>query len=192
MPLKKTKKQCVVPGSSKSITIHLKSPRNPAFEFTIPNASVTTTNSEDLKRDVRGRIADAQGNEIPLEKVKLLYKRKPVTGNKSIAEILADEPDMLSGGKEVEFGIMVIGGAGAKVVDVASEKDGSESQQKQNVGAEGKSGESEVGGVSSSAYQVLESEAFWEDLQGFLIQKTHDENVGKQLRSLFASAWARR
>ena len=103
-------KPTAAPGSSKSITIRLKSGRNPALEFTVPNAPLSTTSVEDLKDAVRGRVADAQDNKVPLEKIKILYKRKPVTG-KTISELLADEPEMLAGGKEVEVGVMIMGGA---------------------------------------------------------------------------------
>ena len=107
-----------------------------------------------------------------MEKIKLLYCKKPVSGNKSVTEILGDEPEMLLGGKEVEFGIMVLGVSGAKARVVDTE------------GSKGKE--------TSSANQVLESESFWEDLQTFLVQKIHDETAARRVRSLFSNAWARR
>ena len=107
---KKTK-QAPAPGASKSINIKVKSARNPALEFTVSNAPATTTTVQDLKDAVRERVTDAQGNPVALDKIKILYRRKPVPGTgKTVAEVLADEPEMLAGGKEVEFGVMIIGG----------------------------------------------------------------------------------
>ncbi|BDD58915.1 hypothetical protein MPDQ_002312 [Monascus purpureus] len=178
-------RQHVVPGSSKSITIQLRSTRNPTLELTVANAPLSTTNLDDLKETVRSRVVDGQGNKIAVEKIKLLYKRKPITGKKSVGDILADEPDMLIGGKEVEFGIMIIGAAGARVVEAEEE---TEEKQK---GAEEATKAKEIEGLSLSAEEVLKSEAFWEDLEGFLAQRIKDEDAAK-MRSLFETAWVKR
>lgn len=170
-------KPTAAPGSSKSITIRLKSGRNPALEFTIPNAPLSTTSVEDLKDAVRGRVADAQDNKVPLEKIKILYKRKPVTG-KTISELLADEPEMLAGGKEVEVGVMIMGGA--KVVDEAT---GSGETGNQATAAPKPA-------VGPSGEDVLETDAFWDDLQGFLMQRVKDVDEAQKLRALFKNAWS--
>ncbi|RAK95427.1 uncharacterized protein BO80DRAFT_393999 [Aspergillus ibericus CBS 121593] len=180
MPKKVT--PTLAPGSSRSITVHLKSARNPVLEFSLPNAPISTTSVQDLKDAVRDRVADAQDNKISLDKIKILYKRKPVTG-KTIAEVLADEPGMLAGGKEVEFGVMIMGGAKVVVDDDA-------------VGGQ----EKEEGGVSStpkpavgpSGEEVLQTEAFWDDLQGFLEQRVKDTEEARKLRELFNGAWVAR
>ncbi|PYI07776.1 hypothetical protein BO78DRAFT_460261 [Aspergillus sclerotiicarbonarius CBS 121057] len=176
MPKKVT--PTMAPGSSKSITVHLKSARNPALEFSLPNAPITTTSVQDLKDAVRDRVADAQDNKISLEKIKILYKRKPVTG-KTIAEVLADEPGMLAGGKEVEFGVMIMGGA--KVVEPVS------GQEKE--GGEGNVSPTPKAAVGPSGEEVLQTEAFWDDLQGFLEQRIKDTEEAKKLRELFNGAW---
>lgn len=172
-------KQVQAPGSSRSITVKVKSARNPALEFSIPNAPLSTTTVQDLRDSVRGRIADTHSNPVPLDKIKVLYQRKPVSGTgKTIAEILADEPEMLAGGKEVEFGIMVIGGA--KTIDVPTLESAS---QAQDVPA------SEPATISSND-KILSSEPFWNGLQGYLQQQLNDEAEAKRLRELFKTAWA--
>ncbi|KAL5340669.1 cell-cycle control medial ring component [Aspergillus crustosus] len=189
------------PGSSKSITITLKSARSPVLNITIPGAPLSTTTISDLKDSVRERIADTNsGGKVPLEKIKILFKRKPVTGNgKTVKEVIADTGDegveLLSGGKEVEFGVMVMGGA--KVV----EADGDETSQSER-GEEGGgvplggSG-SVVGGqttakaaVGPSGDEVLQTEGFWDDLQGYLEQRLKDEDVARRLRGVFKEAWS--
>ena len=177
-PMPKKIKHTAAPGSSKSISIRLKSGRNPALEFTVPNAPVSTTSVEDLKDAVRGRVADAQDNKVPLDKIKILYKRKPVTG-KTISELLADEPEMLAGGKEVEVGVMIMGGA--KVVETEATGPG-ETDNQATVAPKP--------AVGPSGEDVLETDAFWDDLQGFLMQRVKDVDEAQKLRALFKNAWS--
>lgn len=172
-------KQTQAPGSSKSITIHVKSARNPALEFSLANAPLSTTTVQDLRDAVRSRVADAQGNPVATDKIKILYRRKPVSGTgKTVAEMLADEPEMLTGGKEVEFGIMILGGA--KTIDAIAQSEPAEergiSPRKPAVGPSGEG--------------VLKTEAFWDDLQGYLEQRLKDEHEAKRLRALFKDAWS--
>ncbi|KAL4882253.1 cell-cycle control medial ring component [Aspergillus karnatakaensis] len=187
-----------IPGSSKSITITLKSARNPVLAITLPNAPLSTTTVSDLKDSIRERIADSNsGGKVSLEKIKILYKRKPVTGNgKTVKEIVEDDAqgqELLNGGKEVEFGVMVMGGA--KVV----EEDGEEMSQSQS--ERGEEGGVPLGGngggettvkaaVGPSGEEVLRTEQFWDDLQGYLGQRLKDEDVARKLRGVFKEAWA--
>lgn len=168
---KKTK-QRAAPGQSKSIRIQLKSARNPALEVTLPNAAISTTSVDDLKDAVRQRVCDARGGNVSLEKIKILWRRKPVTG-KTVGEILGNEPDLLAGGREVEFGVMIIGGA--QVVDeAAANEDGIPKASRTATGEE----------------EVLETEAFWDDLQRFLQQRMKDDGQAARLRGLFKNAWS--
>lgn len=143
------------------------------------NAPLSTTTVQDLRDAVRSRVTDAQGNQVALDKIKILYRRKPVSGTgKTVAEVLADEPEMLTGGKEVEFSIMVIGGA--KTIDATVQPEPAEerdvSPPKPAVGPSGE--------------EVLKTETFWNDLQGFLEQRLKDEDEAKRLRALFKDAWS--
>lgn len=168
------------PGSSKSINVHVKSARNPALDFIISNAPLSTTSVQDIRDAVRVRIEDAQGGQIPLDKIKILYKRKPVTGTvKTLAEVLADEPTILAGGKEVEIGVMVLGGAQMVESAVAQPEVTEKRDQSPPKAAAGPSGE-----------EVLHTEAFWNDLQGYLEQRLKDEEEAKRLRSVFKEAWS--
>ena len=165
-------KSTAAPGSSKSINVHLKSARNPALEFTVSNIPITTTSVSDLKDAVRERVVDAQDGKIGLDKIKILYKRKPVSG-KTIAELLEDEPELLAGGKKVEFGVMIMGGA--KAVEEAGGNDEASSSPKPAIGPSGEA--------------LVETDAFWSDLEGYLEQRLKDVEEAQKLTTLFKGAW---
>jgi hypothetical protein len=168
------------PGSSKSITVRVKSARNPALEFLISNVALSTTSVQDIRDAVRVRVTDSQGGQVPLDKIKILYKRKPVTGTmKTMAEVLADEPAILAGGKEVEIGVMIIGGAQVVESAVAQPEITEKRDESPPKAAIGPSGE-----------EVLHTDAFWDDLQGYLEQRLKDEEEAKRLRLVFKEAWS--
>jgi len=167
----------MVPGSSKSVTIHLKSPRNPIFEFSIDNAPLSTTTIQDLKDTVQERILDASGNVVALDKIKILYKKKPVAG-KTVADVLVDEPEVLNGGKEIEFGVMIFGGA--------------------NIMEPRVSGSTAIAGALASASNsvpetsvpgILQTDAFWRDLETFLGERINDRFEAVRLAGLFRTTW---
>ncbi|RAL11178.1 uncharacterized protein BO97DRAFT_478760 [Aspergillus homomorphus CBS 101889] len=174
------------PGSSKSITVTLKSARNPVLEFSLPNAPLATTAVTDLKDAVRARIVDTAGQKPTLDKIKILYRKKPVTGNKTLAEILDAEPELLAGGKEVEVAVMVMGGG--KVVEESVE--GGQQQQRGVVEGEDATVETTIKpAVGPSGEEVVKTDAFWEDLQGFLEQRIKDAEEARRLKGLFREAW---
>lgn len=188
-------KQRVAPGSSKSITIHLKSARNPVLDFSLQSVPLSTTSAQDLKDAVRDRVADASDatKKVSLDKIKILYKKKPVTGNKTVAEILADEPELLVGGREVELGVMIMGGAQPVPVDVDAGADKMETATDTAPTAMALA-EAEAEGipkpaVGPSGEEVLLTDGFWDDLQGFMEQRLKDEETAKRLRGMFYTAW---
>ncbi|KAL5049472.1 hypothetical protein BDW71DRAFT_161328 [Aspergillus fruticulosus] len=193
MPKKTTASKTTNPGSAKSITITLKSARNPVLEITLPNVPLTTTTLSDLKDAVRERILESTteaDNKVPLEKIKILFKKKPVTGTgKTVAEVVSDtgEEELLTGGKGVEFGVMVMGGA--RVVEDQGLAQGWEPEKV--LGAASGIGETTAkAAVGPSGETLLESGTFWDDLQGYLAQRLKDEDVARNLRGIFKEAWA--
>ncbi|KAJ9490465.1 hypothetical protein VN97_g2783 [Penicillium thymicola] len=179
-PMPKKVRSTQAPGSSKSITVRVKSARNPALEFLISNAPLSTTSVQDIRDAVQVRVTDARGGQVPLDKIKILYKRKPVAGTgKTLAEVLADEPAILAGGKEVEIGVMIIGGAQVVESAVAQPEITEKRDESPPKAAIGLSGE-----------EVLHTEAFWDDLQGYLEQRLKDEKEANRLRFVFKEAWS--
>ncbi|SPO05744.1 uncharacterized protein DNG_08431 [Cephalotrichum gorgonifer] len=96
---------------------------------------------------------------IPSAKLRLLYKKKPVPDSKVLKELLTEE-EIAAGLDNLELAVMVMGGANVKPpVSAEPEK------------------------------KVAETEAFWGDLRGFLLQRVKDEKEGGELYDLFRASW---
>lgn len=179
-------KTTAAPGSTKSVNVQLKSARNPVLEVLLDNVPLTTTTIHDLREAVRQRVVAADGKEPPAaDKIKILYKKKPVGGSseKTIAEILADsEPEALGGGRTVEFGVMIMGGASPRP-EVTESPAGSAAKVTETKPYPSKPAE----GPSGS--EVLQTEAFWKDLEGFLEIRTKDTAEALRLSGIFKKAW---
>jgi len=166
-----------IPGSSKSITLHLRSARNPVFQFTLDNVSLETVTIQELKEAVQEKVrttnAENQTVNIPLDKIKILWNRKPVQ-KKTVVEILGNEPV----GGEAEFGVIILGGA---VVDVAPVED--ETMRDAGVALDN---ESEPRSTGSD--MVLQTAAFWNELQDFLEVRIKNKSEAVRLKDLFKKA----
>lgn len=96
-----------------------------------------------------------------------MHRRKPVGDAKVVEELVGEEDT------EVEFGIMVIGGAASV-----------------GTGSHGKSEEQlPSAAVGESGREVFGTEAFWSDLRGFLAQRVKDAGEGERAAALFREAW---
>lgn len=179
-------KTAAAPGSARSVTVQLKSSRNPVLGFSLDNAPLSTTSIHDLREAVRQRVVDTDGKQSPApEKIKILYKKKPVSGSaeRTIGEILADlEPELLSGGKTVEFGVMILGGASVKS-EVKESPAGLGAKVTETQSFPSKPAE----GASGSA--ILHTDAFWKDLEGYLELRTKDTVEALRLAGIFKRAW---
>lgn len=151
---------------------------------------------------------------MPVDKLKVLFNKKPVGDVKSLKEVLlsGSAPE---GGGELELSLMVMGGqatfdsaeakaarearqAAAKAnADVnASEPkvEVSESPEVEmkDVTQESGSKEAAAGPVAQglSGPAVLETEEFWEDLRGYLQQRIRDEKTAEEVVGKFRGAWS--
>lgn len=115
----------------------------------------------ELKNEVSSQAS------IPVEKIKVLYNKKPVGDAKVVSELVGEDD------VGVEFGLMVIGGAASVVKKAEEVKE--EILPSTAVGVHGK--------------DVLQMEEFWTDLTGFLTQRLRDEAEGEKLAGLFRRAW---
>ena len=169
------------PGSLPTVTVTLKSLRNPQIDVSLTSQPLST-NVLDLKQ-ITAEKANAVGGA---EKIRLLYNKKPCADTKTLKDVVGEG---VVAGQEVDFTVMIIGAApsagGAppeaeKVEDVVME----------GVGTEGK-GNEEVVPVAqgSSGKEVLDSEKFWDDLKGFLIQRVRDEDVAGAVWGTFRESW---
>ena len=100
MPKPLTKRQKLTPGAERSLTITLKSLRNPPLDITF-SSQFPSTSILDLKTKIETQTS------IPVSKLRVLYNKKPVPDSKVLKEIVGKEET------KVEFSIMVLGGAAA-------------------------------------------------------------------------------
>lgn len=101
---------------------------------------------------------------IPSSKVRILYQKKPVPDSKVLKDIIGDDE---SG--RIEFSVMIIGGAAA-----LKPKEGEEIEPKILTAVTGK--------------DALNTDVFWEDLNGFLNQRLKDEQAATRCIGLFRKA----
>ncbi|KAF2969404.1 hypothetical protein GQX73_g4098 [Xylaria multiplex] len=113
--------------------------------------------------DVKTSVAKETG--IAEDKIKILHKKKPVPDSKVLKDLVGEDDTT------VEFSVMVIGGAAAAAPVVVK-------TETQNEVAQG-----------SSGTDVLQTEDFWGDLQGFLLQRIRDEKLAEELTHTFQEAW---
>ena len=147
------------------VNITLKSSRNPVLSLSLPGTDLGTTVLQ-LKEKVAQEL---KGSSI--EKVRVLYKKKPAGDIKTLKELLGDE-DV---GGEMELGVMVMGYKDESVLKPAED---TEMKDAEVPDAQGPSGE-----------EVLGSEAFWEDLKGWLLQRIRDEGKAGEAFEKFRGSW---
>ncbi|RDW95328.1 hypothetical protein BP5796_01091 [Coleophoma crateriformis] len=94
-----SKRQKIAPGAEKSITVSLKSLRNPPLDITL---SSQTPNTSIL--DLKTAVSEKTG--ISADKIRVLHKKKPVGDSKVLKDVVGED-------SSVEFSVMVIGGAAA-------------------------------------------------------------------------------
>jgi hypothetical protein len=164
---------------------------------TIPLSAIdpSKTSVYDLKQQYSTQAS------IPASRIKVLYKKKPVTDSKTLVEILGSD---VTG--DVEFGVMVMGGGGgaggvsspasggtpvtsppAVAPPTESEK-GLASAGETSAGTfAGTKGGMAGGGVSGK--DVVATEEFWADLKNFVMQRTKDQAESERLVEVFRGAW---
>ncbi|KAM3078078.1 hypothetical protein ACMFMG_002619 [Clarireedia jacksonii] len=150
------KRQKLAPGQERSISVTLKSLRNPPLDVELsalsPNTSIL---------NIKESLSEKEG--IAVDKLKLLYKKKPVGDAKVLKEVIGEEDT------EAEFSVMVMGGAASVKKPETSEK---------APVAQGPSGT-----------EVLAGGEFWDDLKGYLVQRLRNEEQGHKVYGIFRKAW---
>ncbi|KAL2358091.1 cell-cycle control medial ring component [Cryomyces antarcticus] len=107
-----------------------------------------------------------------VDKIKLLLHKKPCADSKTLKELLPDGD--ADAARALEFGVMLLGGAGFAAAKAHAEPKPNAADVPVTQGA--------TGG------EALQSEAFWEDLKGFLVQRLRDEAEGERVAGLFRKA----
>ncbi|KAI1269733.1 cell-cycle control medial ring component [Xylariaceae sp. FL1019] len=158
--MSKRRPSATAPGQERSLTVTVKSLRNPPLDLRFSSQSLNTS-----VLDIKASISKETG--IAEDKIKVLHKKKPVADSKVLKDLATDDETV------VEFSAMVMGGAAA-----LPKTDSPTKTDSQNDVAQGPSGS-----------EVLESQDFWDDLKGFLLQRIRDEQVAADLTSTFHGAW---
>jgi hypothetical protein len=112
---------------------------------------------------------------LPIEKIKVLLNKKPVADSKVLKELVSREEDA------VEFSVMVLGGGVVKPQTSGSTPTPMSTPAEHGPVAQGVSGE-----------DVVKTQEFWSDLEGFLQQRVRDEQVATELMGVFKGAWEKR
>ncbi|UKZ86096.1 uncharacterized protein TrAFT101_001936 [Trichoderma asperellum] len=150
------------PGQEPSISVSLKSLRNPPLDIALPALPLSTS-----VLDVKAAVQEQ--TRIPIDKMKLLLNKRPVVDSKVLKELRANESD-----RAIEFSVMVIGGAAAIPPPEETVEDVPVSTAQAD---------------EATVEAELESEAFWADLKGFLQQRLKAQGKGEELANLFKSSW---
>ncbi|KAF1829683.1 hypothetical protein BDW02DRAFT_560608 [Decorospora gaudefroyi] len=171
--------------STPTTTITLKplKPSTPTLALAAINASKTSI--YDLKQHY------ATQTSIPANKIKILYKKKPVADSKTLAEVVGADA-----GPEVEFGVMVMGGGaaggggGTPVTSPPAVAPPTESEKGLASAGETSAGMAHgTAGVSASGKEIVATEEFWGDLKTFVLQRIKDAEEGERLVAVFRGAW---
>ncbi|KAG5926044.1 hypothetical protein E4U42_003707 [Claviceps africana] len=154
MPTPMSRPKTVLPGQERSITVVLKSLRNPPLDVKLTSQPLTTS-----VLDIKARVAEQ--TRIPVDKLKVLHNKRPLTDSKILKDVLGDDAV-----NRVELSVMVIGGAATIVPE-------------QNAAVP----------AAASGRDALTTDVFWEDLHGFLLQRLKDEETAGQMAELFKASW---
>ncbi|KAF7559730.1 hypothetical protein G7046_g4438 [Stylonectria norvegica] len=163
MPKPMSKPIKLAPGQERSVTVALKSLRNPPLDIKLTSQLLNTSIIE-IKNTVSSQA------RIPVPKIKLLYNKKPVPDSKVLKDLLAEND------RGIEFSVMIIGGAAS----ILPEEPAQAAASAPPIPAP----EADPTGAAA-----LETDEFWSDLNGFLMQRLKDEAKAVELSGLFKSSW---
>jgi len=148
--------------------------------------------------DVKSLAAKATG--YTPDKLKLLWRKKPVGDAKTISEILEGGA---GGGGEVELQVMFIGGPTLAPLSLEGDDDGGKGAKEEDVqmldsveevtgqqGGENREVESKLSSAEIEASAVPGDPAFWKDLRAWVDQRFQgDKRKADEVLEVFWRAW---
>lgn len=170
-PMRRRDPSSQAPAADRTITIMLKSLRNPPISLTLPSQPLSTS-VIDLKTAIAKEVKAKS-----IDGVKVLYNKKPCADSKTIKDVLGEE-EVAS---EIEFSVMIMGGVAAtenKAAAGSAAEGGDKTEADQPPAAQGPSGD-----------EVLESEEFWNDLKNFLSQRLKNDGKADEVTKMFRQSW---
>ncbi|KAJ6783725.1 hypothetical protein PWT90_05475 [Aphanocladium album] len=153
-----------IPGQERSVTITLRSLRNPPLDVKLA-AQPLSTSLLDVKQAVAERA------RVPADKLRILHNKRPLQDSKILSEVLGDDAPTA-----VEFSVMVIGGAAAVLPPAPMDVDSDPTVPK-------------AAPKAKKGVEAVETPEFWTDLNGFLMQRVKDEETAAELTTVFRNAW---
>ena len=153
------KRKKVNPGQEHAVSVTLKSMRNPPLEITLPAQSITSTVA-----DLKATVVEKTGAQI--DKVRLLLKKRPCQDSKILKELVEENHD------SIEFSVMIMGG----LASLPTKKE--DSAVGSDAGPD----------TRTKGAAAVETEEFWADLKGFLMQRLGDEQEANSLASTFKAS----
>lgn len=162
------KKRKLNSGTESCLSVHLKSQRNPPIEHTLLS-QVPTTSVFEIKSTLSQTI------QIPVEKIKLLHKKKPVPDSKTLKDLLdanfGDEKDNSRIDCTIQLSVMILGGTGTQSQD---NSEGTETSPIRKRILE-----------TDKEKDLLNSEEFWSDLRSFLLQRLKNDSMAERVFDTF-------
>lgn len=167
-PISKRRGASVAPGQERSLVVTVKSLRNPPLDLRLSSQTLNTS-----IHDVKAYVAKETG--VPEDKIRILHKKKPVPDSKVLKDLVGDSDTT------VEFSVMVMGGAAAAAAAAAAAVAEAATVIQPDAQADVAQG--------LSGADVLQTEQFWSDLNGFLSQRIRDDQLATELTNTFQQAW---
>lgn len=159
----------------------------------------SSTTVQSLKEQVQSHLGGS--GVVQIEKIKLLLNKKPIPPSKNtVAEALGEKDSK----GDIELGVMIMGGApdpppqlqvppaemaGAPESEKAAAEAESKSTPMEGVETDQAESGAPVQLGQSSGESVLQTDEFWDDLQGFLEQRIRNQGEAVRLREVFERAW---
>ncbi|KAL1884351.1 hypothetical protein VTK73DRAFT_45 [Phialemonium thermophilum] len=173
-PMSRPQPRAAAPGSERSVHVTVRSllrgqshqQQQPQLDTDLGHLPVSTSVLE-VKTAI---VARNSGASLPVERIKLLYRKKPVPDSKVLKDLLSSDT---GGSAAIDFSAMVLGGGGADT--------GAESHTSIAPGSAAKDG--------SVGMAALKTEEFWADLGGFLQQRLRDKGAADEVLSRFRQSW---
>ncbi|KAL1903642.1 hypothetical protein Sste5346_000271 [Sporothrix stenoceras] len=175
-PMKKPA-AALAPGQVPAVTVSIKSlHRTQPLDVTLSSPEYTFALATTSLLDVKTALSEK--SHVPADKLRLLYNKKPVTDSKVLKDLVTGDET------EVKLGVMVSGGA--ETVAAA------EAAAAQSKSAAATPAATTPAATAEPTAVVAESEAFWNDLRGFLVKRTGSKTQADELFSLFLRSWEER
>ncbi|CAK7264980.1 hypothetical protein SEPCBS119000_001274 [Sporothrix epigloea] len=177
----------LVPGQARNVTVLTKSlHRSPPLDVKMASPDHTFTLDTTSLLDVR--MALAETTHVPLEKLRLLYNKKPVVDGKLLKDLVAAAPGEIEP-TEIELGVMVTGGAATVAAAAAAAATAVKAAAAVTAATEPAAVTPPTAEAAEPDAIAAESEGFWTDLRKFLVKRTGSEKQADELFSLFLRSW---